>query len=115
MFMKSGEYPEGWERVFLSYVTLRLLVTYPDDGNAVMTRLRNVGYRDLESSALYPLLKKMEKDGLITYQWGMPDQGPARRIFSLTDRGLEQVTRATERLNSVLSAMPFGEDESMGY
>ncbi|SEW32322.1 Transcriptional regulator PadR-like family protein [Austwickia chelonae] len=80
-----------------------------------MTRLRNVGYRDLESSALYPLLKKMEKDGLITYQWGMPDQGPARRIFSLTDRGLEQVTRATERLNSVLSAMPFGEDESMGY
>ncbi len=40
-----------------------------------------------ELSQIYPLLKKMEAEGLLTSQVGPSDKGPKRKIYRRTDKG----------------------------
>lgn len=36
---------------------------------------------------LYPLLTRLKKDGLLSYQWVESNQGPPRKYYALTDEG----------------------------
>ena len=36
---------------------------------------------------LYPLLTRLKKDGLLTYEWKESTQGPPRKYYELTDEG----------------------------
>jgi PadR family transcriptional regulator PadR len=49
--------------------------------------LRNLGIANVEMSTLYRTLRQMEKDGLVCSTWEPGPEGPARRIYSLTDAG----------------------------
>ena len=42
---------------------------------------------NVEMSTLYRTLRQMEKDGLVYSTWEPGPEGPARRIYSLTDTG----------------------------
>lgn len=42
-----------------------------------------------DPSGVYRTLRLMEQRGLVTAVWKMPDQGPAKRRYGITDDGLE--------------------------
>ena len=40
---------------------------------------------------LYPLVSRLRREGLITYEWVESEAGPPRKYFSLTTSGMEQL------------------------
>lgn len=38
---------------------------------------------------LYPLLLRLKSDGLLSYEWRESRQGPPRKYYALTDKGME--------------------------
>lgn len=54
---------------------------------------------DISDSTLYPVLRRLQKDGsLSTYD--VPFQGRNRRYYSITDRGKENLSQYIEEWNS---------------
>lgn len=45
------------------------------------------GFTSVDQGNVYRTLRQLEKDNLITSQWDTSAEGPARRIYSLTDAG----------------------------
>ena len=54
---------------------------------------------DISDSTLYPVLRRLQKDGsLSTYD--VPFQGRNRRYYSITDKGKEKLSQYIEEWNS---------------
>jgi transcriptional regulator len=58
---------------------------------------RTGGAVELEESALYPALHRLEKKGLITGGWGLTDTGRKARFYTLTKRGSKTLQKETAR------------------
>jgi len=84
---------------------------------AILRRGENYGYQIIQSvrelsggklewsePMLYPLLKRMERDGLIRSEWKLTESKRFRRYFRLTDKGFreqEQETAEWSLINDV--------------
>lgn len=54
---------------------------------------------------IYPLLSRLQKDGLLRYEWQESEQGPPRKYYSLTEFGkkvAEQMSHNILSLNKTL-------------
>lgn len=45
------------------------------------------GGKKPDATGIYRALKRMESAGLVESQWATPEQGSAKRLFSLTEKG----------------------------
>jgi len=54
----------------------------------IITSLRKAELIVVEGT-LYPLLNRLAKDGLLSYEWQESEQGPPRKYYWLTDEGHE--------------------------
>ncbi len=80
--------PFGWTlRDFLVPNILLSLSMQRAHGYFIEQYLRGLGLMDVEMSTLYRTLRQMERDGLVYSTWEPGPEGPARRIYSLTDAG----------------------------
>ncbi|MBC8102112.1 MAG: helix-turn-helix transcriptional regulator [Cytophagales bacterium] len=74
----------------------------------------------LREGSLYPALRVLEQDGLVTSEWVTPPGGgQSRRVYSLTDEGRAELTRRTHDwrqyaafMNSVLGGRKDGEQQA---
>jgi PadR family transcriptional regulator PadR len=60
---------------------------------------------------LYPLLNRLAKDKLLTYEWQESEQGPPRKYYWMTDDGkklLEDLKVTYDRLHSTIKALEKG-------
>jgi transcriptional regulator len=55
------------------------------------------GAVELEESALYPALHRLEKRGLIQGSWGETEAGRRARFYTLTKKGWKALHRETAR------------------
>lgn len=60
-------------------------------------RDRTSGAVDLEESALYPALHRLEKKGFIKGGWGMTETGRRARFYTLTKKGSRTLQKETAR------------------
>lgn len=60
---------------------------------------------DIERAALYRTLRQLEQNGYVKSDWDMPERGPARRVYSLTEDGEEHLKQWSEVLRKVSGAM----------
>ena len=51
----------------------------------------------IEEGALYPALHRMEKRGWVRSEWGRSDRGRRARLYTLTDRGTEELERQVSK------------------
>jgi PadR family transcriptional regulator, regulatory protein PadR len=70
----------------IPYILLALSIQRAH-GYFIEQYLRGLGLANIEMSTLYRTLRQMEKDGLVYSTWEPGPEGPARRIYSLTDAG----------------------------
>src|SRR5207237_1481413 len=49
--------------------------------------LRALGLFGVDLTTLYRILRQMERDGLVSSAWDTDRQGPARRVYTLSDAG----------------------------
>jgi PadR family transcriptional regulator PadR len=78
-----GGIPNNW----LVPAVLLLLRDVTSYGYDLMKALTGFGFAMMNPGPLYRMLRQMEKDGLVRSSWDTSGQGPARRIYSITDAG----------------------------
>lgn len=72
----------------LEYCVLLLLSKEASYAIDIITRLKDAELIVVEGT-LYPLLTRLKKDGLLSYEWRESTQGPPRKYYMLTPDGLD--------------------------
>lgn len=60
-------------------------------GYEISEMLHEYGFSDISEGTIYPMLLRLEKNGLITAQYKESPVGPKRKYFSITERGIEEI------------------------
>ena len=57
---------------------------------------------------VYTMLRRMEKDNLVVSSWDIKSSGPAKRVYKITEEGLEYLTESAEglrRMTKILDSL----------
>jgi PadR family transcriptional regulator PadR len=81
-----GEVPWSPRNLLVPYLLLALS-TYRAHGYLLQQYLRGLGFFGIDTTTIYRNLRQLEKQGLVTSAWDTGEEGPARRVYSLTDAG----------------------------
>lgn len=60
-------------------------------GYEISQTLHEYGFSQISEGTIYPLLLRLEKQGLIEAQYRESLVGPKRKYFSITSKGLEEI------------------------
>jgi PadR family transcriptional regulator PadR len=55
------------------------------------------GHLEWSEPMLYPLLQRMERDGLVKSRWQITDNKRLRKYYRLTDKGIEEQEKEKEQ------------------
>ncbi len=95
----------------LDLLVLKTLSLAPMHGWGISQRVQQIsdGVLEVNQGSLYPALQRLEKEGLITSDWGTTDNNRRARYYRLTARGrralgdeLESWRRFATALDAVL-------------
>lgn len=81
----------------------------PRYGYALLEHLADAGI-EVEGNTLYPLLRRLEKQGLLVSEWNTDESRP-RKFYALTDEGrtvLSALTTEWSALNTALQTLTRG-------
>jgi PadR family transcriptional regulator PadR len=96
---------------------LAVLAHGPSHGYAIAREIERRSREALRlgEGSLYPALRALEADGLVTSEWQPQGSGPARRVYALTEAGRADLARRTcswrdfaRALDDVLGGLPDG-------
>jgi len=79
-------------------------------GYAIVQEIREVSDHRIvwKDGMLYPLLRRLEKQGLVESSWRIAESGKRRRYYRLKEDGLEALARQREQwqlTNRVLTSL----------
>lgn len=74
-------------RGVLSLCVLAVVAEQETYGYAVAQRLQGAGLGTVKGGTLYPVLTRLEQEGLLTSTWREGDGGPGRKFFAITAAG----------------------------
>ena len=95
---------------FLAYCVLLICGESAKYTSDIILQLRGAELVVLEGT-IYPLLSRLQKDGLLAHEWQESEQGPPRKYYKLTDFGRSVVARLgghIKTLNSTLNKLEKG-------
>ena len=95
--MAGDRWPGEWLRGVLLLCVLRVVADGPTYGYAIAGRLADAGLGEVKGGTLYPILTRLEAEGLVTSTWEAGDGGPGRKFFSLTTAGAEAFAERSEQ------------------
>jgi PadR family transcriptional regulator, regulatory protein PadR len=85
--MDEQRWPGEWMRGVLSLCVLAVVGEGQTYGYALAQRLHSAGLGTVKGGTLYPVLARLEQDGLVVSSWGAGESGPGRKFFSITSAG----------------------------
>ncbi len=103
----TGLPPKGTPKNYLMAWLLVMLKDYNLHGYEIMKELKEKFDVVSDPGTVYRALRQLERDGHISSWWDPKEQGPARRIYTLTDSGsqaLQVWSAALELYRSNLDA-----------
>jgi PadR family transcriptional regulator PadR len=65
-------------------------------GYEIAHHLQAAGLGSVKGGTLYPILTRLERDGLVTSAWRAGDAGPGRKYFAITPAGTAALGERTE-------------------
>lgn len=74
-------------RMLVQPFLLLALEQWQSHGYELVRRLSAFGFEALDRGSVYRILRQLERDGLVISGWDTSNDGPARRLYSLTDAG----------------------------
>ena len=86
-------------------------------GYDIVRRLRDVDGLVISEGTIYPILSRFKREGLVTTSIEESSQGPARKYYQLSDRGLQMLAAMNTHWSAIRSgidavAFPTQESES---
>jgi PadR family transcriptional regulator, regulatory protein PadR len=85
---------------FLRPCLLLLLREQPAHGYELLERLQPLGFSRSDPGGLYRALRELERDRLVRSAWQPSHEGPDRRIYELTRKGMEELHARAKALAS---------------
>jgi PadR family transcriptional regulator PadR len=92
-------------RAALPRAVLAVLAVERQHGYALIDILKNHGFERIKGGTLYPLVKRLEDQGLVDHVWEHDDTGPGRKVFALTARGARELDRAMADWNQMSATL----------
>lgn len=86
-----------------SLACLALLAEAPDYGYRLIGRLADLGF-EVEANTLYPLLRRLDKQGLLTFEWDTSEARP-RKVYATSPAGIELVSLLRADWNRLTEAL----------
>jgi PadR family transcriptional regulator, regulatory protein PadR len=68
-----------------------------------LIRVLNEGSISLKEGTIYPILGRLDRDGLVRSEWVESDQGPPRKYYSLTPAGRRLFTELNQEFDLLVS------------
>lgn len=68
-------------------------------GYELSKKLQDIGLQDVSEGTIYPVLLRLQKNGLIRGEMRPSDSGPNRKYYFLTDTGQETLKTIIEEWN----------------
>lgn len=85
--------------VLASLIALRT----PGYGYGLLEQLGTAGI-EVEANTLYPLLRRLEDQGLLSSDWDTSAKRP-RKFYSVSESGTQMITDLTAELHDITTAM----------
>ncbi|MGX4668367.1 PadR family transcriptional regulator [Cerasibacillus sp. JNUCC 74] len=102
---------DKWQLQFKKGVielTIMLLINKkPLYGYELTAILKNTTYLSLADGAIYPILKRLEKNQWSYSYWDSPEDGPRRKYYKLTEDGkrvLENRMKVFKHLTKIINS-----------
>ena len=92
----------------LSLMVLRTLLTMGEQhGYGIARRVEQTsgGRLSINYGTLYPMLLKLEQEGLIASSWGMSDNNRKAKFYRITRAGRKQLERDTREWEATAAIM----------
>jgi PadR family transcriptional regulator PadR len=88
-------------------IILSILLGGEDYGYEIIQKVKDISGGSLEWSdkMLYPVLHRMEKEGLLVSRWKMSDGGRLRRYYKITEEGRRALDFERRQWQSVTEAL----------
>ena len=84
---KSSVGLSGAGKEFLVPHILLLLRNVRIHGYELMQQLTDLGFEAIDHGNFYRMMRQLEKDSYVQSEWDTSSNGPARRLYSLTNMG----------------------------
>ena len=72
-------------------------------GYSLIRVLTESGSISLKEGTIYPILARLDSDGLVRSEWMASDQGPPRKYYSLTPVGRQLFSDLSEEFDLLIS------------
>ena len=102
---EAGLPPKGTPKNYLTAWLLVMLKDHNLHGYEIMKELKAKFDVIADPGTVYRALRQLERDGYISSWWDPKDQGPARRIYTLTEEGHEALLLWSAALQQYRSSL----------
>jgi PadR family transcriptional regulator PadR len=72
-------------------------------GYSLVRALTETGSISLKEGTIYPILARLDRDGLVRSEWVESDQGPPRKYYALTSAGRQLFDELSKELDLLIS------------
>lgn len=93
MLSMAGRRGRGQGGSWIQLLILRIIYETPLHGYGLIEKMNELlaGRRPIKPGSLYTILRRMEKSGLLTSDWDKDSSHLERRVYKLTEAGLERL------------------------
>ncbi|USB34647.1 PadR family transcriptional regulator [Paenibacillus sp. YPG26] len=84
---------------------LKIISTHETYGYEISEKLISKGFPNISEGTIYPLLMRLEKNGLIAANYKNSPLGPKRKYFNLTNEGLIELEAFWEKWLTLVAAV----------
>lgn len=85
---------------FLAYCVLKVCSHQAKYTSDIINELRLAELVVVEGT-IYPLLSRLQKDGLLMHEWQESEQGPPRKYYKITEYGQEVANYVTKKITAL--------------
>ena len=82
---------------FIAYCVLKVCSNKPVYTSDIIKDLQAAELVVVEGT-IYPLLSRLQREGLLSHQWQESEQGPPRKYYTITDFGREVMEIVSENI-----------------
>lgn len=104
--MNIDDWRSQIKRGTLEYCIMLMISKRPHYGYEIITELDQWPIIAAKESTIYPLLRRLLKDELLSSFWQETTEGlPPRKYYTITDKGTAYLSAMTEEWSNLLSAI----------
>lgn len=97
----------------LEYCILSILSRKEAYASTILQELKDANMLVVEGT-IYPLLIRQKNQGLLSYRWEESPQGPPRKYYCITEKGIEQLKEMDASWNELVASIDAIRNKNQG-